>query len=83
VFRFEEYSYFIWLLLAIPLAALLFQFLKWRVEMLQKMGEYALTSRLISHFSEQFHKIRLYAVLIILGFSVIALANPQFGKQIP
>lgn len=81
MFRFQEPSYFIWLLLSIPLGGLFFQFLKWRVAVLSKIGDSTLTKRLVSTFSEQYHRYRLYAVLGILGFSVIGLANPQFGNQ--
>lgn len=81
MFRFQEPSYFIWLLLSIPLGVLFFQFLKWRIEILSKMGNLALTKRLTRSFSEQYHRYRMYAILGILGFSVIGLANPQFGNQ--
>lgn len=81
MFRFEE-SYILWFLILIPFAFALFYLTTNRKKhLLNKVGDYAVFSRLFPNWSIKKEWLKSSLILIALSLLLISWANPQWGNR--
>lgn len=81
MFRFET-SEFLYLLLLLPIMALVFfLLLKLKERSLSKLGDPEIIKRLFPNWSRRKEWIKTFLVLAGLGLAIIAWANPQWGAR--
>ncbi|MEG1612099.1 MAG: VWA domain-containing protein [Alistipes sp.] len=82
MFRFAN-SYFLWLLLVIPVLSLLFWlFLRSRSQRLARLGNPVLLSELMPEVSTGRMKLKFIILCASLTCLILAIARPQFGSKL-
>ena len=82
VFPRFEYPDYLWLLLSVPLLALLLtSYWFWRQQALRQLGAPKLLERLLPGFSTVRFWIKNGLIALALGFLAVAWANPQRGAK--
>lgn len=80
-FRFEHIEY-LWLLLAVPLALLLFYAaIKWKNKKIKAIGDKELVLDLIEEKPVYKNQIKFFLLLACFIFLVLGMANPQVGIE--
>ncbi len=82
MFRFENESYLLALLLIPLLIILYFLARKWRASAIKKFGESKLVSRLLPDYSQRRQRAKFILYLLAFAAIVVALANPQIGTKL-